>query len=663
MVASLVLGGFIVWQRCGWSGCPEIDGLREYMPAEASVIVDVHGKELGKLFLERRVMVTLSSLPEHVPNAFVAIEDQRFWDHGGVDWRRVFGAGWKNIKELGIEEGASTITMQLARNVFPENLPAGQKTAWRKLREARVAGKIEQRFSKHEILQLYLNQIYFGNGAYGIETAAQEYYGKPAAALTLAEAATLATVPRSPTRLNPRDNAALSRTGRQVVLRRMAEQQMITSQQADTAAVEELHLRQGRLKSLERAPYFVEMVRRVLEEQLGDAMYREGYTIHTTLDLGLQTLVEKELRDQLQQIEAGAYGVYRHPSYATAMRDTTSDESGTAYLQTAAVFVDPRTGDVRALVGGRNYADSEFNRATQALRQPGSAFKPFIYAAAVAAGYAPSQRLVDRPLRLMLSDGRTWQPENYDGSYAGAVTMRDALTYSRNVPTVRLGMEIGIGRVIDVARRMGMEGELTTSPSILLGAIETTPFVVTTAYATFAALGRHSRPRLITRVVNRSGAVVWSQEVSSTRAIEPGVAYTVNSMLKDVVDRGTGSAVRAAGFQGVAAGKTGTTNDATDVWFIGFTPRLVGTIWMGFDRRQTVLRGATGGELVAPVWGRVMRKFGQQTGDWAMPAGLERMPVHTVSLPPVADPSVTTQGDSALFNASWLARMRNRKPR
>ena len=623
MAGLVVIIVLVLWQRCGLEGCPDVDRLQGYKPSEASVILDRKGQELGKLFLERRVIVVLDDLPEHVPNAFVAMEDQRFWKHGGVDWLRVFGAAWKNIKELGIKEGASTITMQLARNVFPENLPAHKRTIWRKIREARAAMAIDSKFTKHEILELYLNQIYFGNGAYGIETAAQEYFGKPAAQLTLAEAATLATVPRRPSRFNPRDNWERSLAGRTVVLGRMAEQAMITPQQFAEAAADKLRLRQGRLKSLERAPYVLEAVRRLLEEQVGGAIYTEGYTIHTTLDLATQTVVEEELRQQLHAIESGAYGQFRHKTYTMAKRDTASDQNGTLYLQTAAVFMDARTGDVRALVGGRDHQDSQYNRATQARRQPGSAFKPFVYAAAIAAGYPPSHRLTDRPFRLALDARGTWEPQNYGGLYTDALTMRDALTYSKNVPTIRLGMEIGINRVVAMARQIGLEGRIPRVPSVLLGTAEVTPLALTSAYSTFATLGRNAKPRLITRVEDRAGAVIWSQEPATTPVLDPAVAYIVTSILKDVVDRGTGSAVRSAGFDGVAAGKTGTTNDAADVWFVGYTPRMVGTIWMGFDRPQTVMQGATGGELAAPVWGRIMRRVGEQTGDWAMPAGVE----------------------------------------
>lgn len=618
LVALLVL-----WQRCGIKGCPDVNRLKGYMPNEASTILDQNGEEVGKLFLTRRVVVPLDSLPEHVPAAFVAVEDKRFWKHNGVDWRRVFGAAWSNVREMGIAEGSSTITMQLARNAFPDDLPANKRTVWRKVGEARVARKIEKQFTKQEILELYLNQIYFGNGAWGIEAAAQEYFGKGAAELSLAEAATLAALPRAPSRLNPRSNPELALEGRKQVLQRMLEQGLISEEEAEKARDARMRLRQAQLKSTDRAPYFVEAVRRLLEDELGDAIYSQGYTIHATLDIEAQRIAEEELRRQLTAIESGQYGPFRNITYAAAKNDTVDSTTGTRYLQAALVFMDPRSGDVRALIGGRDYDDSEYNRATQARRQAGSAFKPFVYAAAVAAGYPPTHRLMDEPLRLALDRSNTWEPRNYDGRYAGPVTMRDALAHSRNIPTVRLAMDIGIDRVISMAHQAGLEGDIPSVPSVVLGTAEVTPLALTAAFGTFATLGSHPEPRLVTQVVDRTGRVVWAQEPQVVRVMDPAVAYIVTSMLKDVVNRGTATAVRAAGFSGPAAGKTGTTNDATDIWFVGYTPRMVGGIWIGFDRRQTVIAGATGGELAGPVWGRIMRRIGEQTGDWAMPRGVE----------------------------------------
>jgi penicillin-binding protein 1A len=623
VVVLMVVAFAVLWLRCGLNGCPDVDELRGYMPDEASVVVDRNGDEVAKLFVTRRVVVPVDSMPQHVLDAFVAIEDRRFWSHGGVDWRRVVGAFAENVRAGGIEEGSSTITMQLARNVFPEQLPASERTLWRKLGEARVAREIESRYSKREIMELYLNQIYFGSGAYGIESAAEEYFGKSAAQLNLAESAMLAALPRAPSRLNPRANEEAALEGRALVLERMAEQGLITEAERAAAAEEELVLREGRVEDEGRAPYFVEAVRRVLEDQLGRALYTEGYTIHTTLDLSVQAAVEEELGRQLRSIEAGAYGAYPHRSYASAHDDDDVDRSGgTTYLQGAAVVMDAHTGDILGLTGGRDFEDSQYNRATQAMRQPGSAFKPVVYAAAVSAGYSPAHRLVDEPLRYTLGGGRVWEPGNYDGTYSGVVSLRDALVNSKNVATVRLAEEVGMSRVRGMAEQLGM-GRLPSHPSVVLGTAEVTPLQLTAAYSTFATLGQRAEPRFVTRVVDRYGGTVWSQQPAVRRVLDPAVAFITTSLMQDVVNRGTGTAVRAAGFRGAAAGKTGTTQDAADVWFVGVTPELVATIWMGLDRRQRIQRGATGGRLAAPAWGRMMARVGSGGGTWSRPPGVE----------------------------------------
>jgi penicillin-binding protein 1A len=622
-IGLLALFTALLWQRCGLRGCPDVEQLRGYMPDQASILVDRNGDEISKLYLTRRVVVAVDSIPEVVRNAFIAIEDRRFWDHDGVDWLRVLGAFWRNVKSFEIEEGSSTLTMQLARNVFPEKLPASQKTPWRKLGEARVAKEIEEVYTKEEILGLYLNQIYFGNGAYGIEAAAQEYFGKPVGELQLSEAALLAALPRAPSRYNPRSNREAALEGRALVLDRMAEQGLISAEDAEEAKGARLRLRRGEAKSTDRAPYFVEAVRRQLEEQLGDVLYTGGYTIHTTLDLEAQTILEEELRRQLVAIESGRFGRFPHPTYASVHEDSADLSEGTPYVQVAAVMMDANKGDVLALVGGRDYDESQYNRATQAQRQPGSAFKPFVYAAAIGAGIPPTHRLVDEPIRLALDNRRVWEPKNYDGTYAGQVTMREGLVRSKNVVTVRLAQEIGIHRAIGMAEQLGVAERIPDNPSVVLGTAEVTPLALTAAYATFATLGSRPVPRFVVRVEDHLGTTVWAQEPFAERVLDPAVAYITTNMLQDVVNRGTATAVRGVGYRGPAAGKTGTTQDAADVWFVGFTPERVATIWMGFDRRETVVRGTTGGELTAPVWGRVMRRLGTRSADWTPPPGVE----------------------------------------
>jgi penicillin-binding protein 1A len=621
---AVVVVGLFIWNHCGFRGCPEVKRLNGYVPDRASVLKDRMGAEIGKLFMTRqRVMVRLGELPKYVPVAFVAMEDRRFWEHKGVDWVRVFGAAYRNIKELGIEEGSSTITMQVARNVFPERLPANQRTIWRKISEAKVALLIEQNYSKHQILELYLNQIYFGNGAYGIQAASEEYFGKPASKLTLAEAATLAALPRAPSRLNPRRNPRLAMKGRAVVLRLMMAQGQITPAQVDQASREELRLRRGVPRTNAKAPYFVEAVRRQVENELGDVIYTDGYTIETTLDQKTQQIADEELGKQLRTIESGAYGSFRHPVYAQALADTATNADGTTYLQAALLFMDPRTGDIRAMIGGRDYLDSQYNRALRAKRQPGSLFKPFVFAAAIADGYPPSLQIVDEPVRVVMSDGAGWAPRNEDGIYAGTVTMRQALAVSSNVATVRLATKVGLNRIIDMAHRIGVEERIPAIPSIVLGSVEMTPLDITAAYATFATLGNHPEPRLVTRVLDARGRVVWQRRPSSTRVLDPAIAFVVTNMMKDVIDRGSATAVRDVGYNGVAAGKTGTSNDAADAWFVGFTPGLVGTIWLGFDRRTGIVPGGKAGELAAPIWGRIMARLDERSRDWTKPSGLE----------------------------------------
>jgi len=605
---AIVLVIWVLWERCGVRGCPDVDQLDGYVPDEASVVVDRRGVELAKLYTVRRVVVSIDSLPAYVPVAFVAVEDQRFWEHDGVDWTRVAGAALANLRAMEIEEGFSTITMQLARNLFPERLPQTERTLSRKFAEMRVAKAIEEKYDKRRILELYLNQIYFGGGAWGIEAASEEYFGKSASDLTLPEAALLAGLIRAPHRLNPRRNPQGALARRRVVLWRMAEQGWITREEAEAAMAAPLELSRGRVEGPDRAPYFVEEVRQELEREVGGALYTGGYTVHTTLDGAVQGVVEEELEAQLEAIGAGRYG---RPG------------GGAGPVQGAAVVLDVRTGDVLAMVGGRDFWESKFNRATQARRQPGSAFKPFVYAAAVAAGYPPTHPLVDQPLRRVLSNGTVWSPRNFGGSYAGVVTMREALVASRNVATIRLAEEVGLREVIALAERMGIPGPIPAVPSIVIGASEVTLLELVAAYAAFASLGVRPEPRLVTRVEDREGRVVWQRPPRTRRVLDPAVAFVVTDMLRDVVDRGTGTAVREVGFTSPAAGKTGTTNEATDAWFVGYTPALAAGVWIGYDEPGTIVPGATGGRIAAPVWGRIMRRIGEGAGDWTPPDGVE----------------------------------------
>lgn len=611
---------FTAYHTCAFDGCPDVETVQGYTPDEASVVVDRDGEEIDKLYRVNRVVVELDELPTYVPQAFIATEDQEFYGHGGVDWTRALGALWQNVRSGEIEEGFSTISMQVARNVFPERLPVQERTLNRKISEIKVARLLEGRYTKDEILALYLNQIYFGSGAWGIEAAAQEYFGKPAADLELGEAALLAGLPQAPSALNPRQNMEGALERRETVLRRMRDEGFITVEQTEEIRDTRPTLSSTRRSSVERAAYFIEVVRQRLQERLGDDIYTQGYTIHTTLDLGIQGTVERELEQQLLDIEAGSYGYYPRPSFNA----TNGSEGRTSpYLQGAAVVMAAGSGDVLALVGGRDFDDSEYNRALQARRQPGSAFKPFVYAAALQNGLPPTTVLHDTPY-TSVRDGQRWSPRNYGDVYAGEITMRNALVRSKNVATIRLAEQVGLDRVVRMAERLGLEGDIPRYPSVAIGAAEVSLMEMVTAYATFATLGERPQPRYITRVTDREGNLVWRVSSRSRRVLDPDIAFVTLDLMRDVIDRGTGSAVRTVGYRQPAAGKTGTTNESADVWFVGFTPRTVAGIWIGMDDPEQIMPRATGGRLAAPVWGRVMRQIGQDGTSWSPPSGVEQ---------------------------------------
>ena len=596
-----------VWfAPCWLGGCAPLDDLAEYQ-AEGSQLLDINGQQFATLATVNRRIVSIDSLPAHLPQAFTSVEDRRFYDHGGVDFRRLVGAMISNVRAGGVEEGGSTITQQLARNLFPEWLPYTDRSVRRKVMEARVARQIERQFTKDKILELYLNHIYLGNGAYGVEAASQAYFGKSAADVDLTEAALLAGLPASPSRLDPTRNPEGALERRNLVLQRMATAGVIAQADADNAAAEPLELNPERDADQDgpASSYFVEAVRQEIEEIVGTRIYSAGLQIHTTLDLAYQTAAEEELLQQLAAIEAGQFGTYRHPSYAAY-----SDSAGgpTEYLQGAFVLLEAGSGEVRALVGGRDFEHSRFNRATQALRQAGSAFKPFVFLEAIRRYGSPARIVEDAPVRIQLTGSRVWEPRNYTGSYDGPIPLRDALARSKNSVAAQIGQEVGVDAVARTAHELGINSEIPRLPAMALGAADVRPIELVSAYAPFTNGGRRVEPHFIRRIVDRHGRTVWSASPASGQVVDPAAAFILTSMLRDVVDRGTGTAVRATGFRLPAAGKTGTTNDAADVWFVGYTPDLVGGVWMGLDRRATIVRGASGGTLAAPVWGRVMRR-------------------------------------------------------
>ncbi len=618
------------WSRCFFDGCPNVDSLAVYQPGGAPVLLDRRGEAFADLAPSERDAVPLSSMPSHVAQAFLAVEDKRFYEHRGVDWPRVGGAMLVNLRSGEYAQGFSTISMQLARNLFPERISGREQTTRRKLIEIRVAQEIERRYSKQEILELYLNNIYFGNRARGIEAAARQYFNRPAQELSLEQAALLAALPKAPSHYDPRRHPEKALERRNLVLDLMQEQGRVPRMLAQVARRSPLGvLRAPRQEQVESglAPYFVEQVRRELEERFGQALYAQPLRIVTTLDSTVQRAAEEELRRQLKRVEDGEMGLFEGPRYSLVSE---TPEDGTPYLQGAFVMLDARSGDVLSWVGGRDYAHSQFDRVAQARRQPGSAFKPFVYAAALSQGWVLSQPLLDQPLQVRMPDGQIWKPRNFTGRYEGRITMRDALVRSKNVATVRLASAVGLDEVADLALDAGIDEPVSPVPSLALGSVTVSPLELTSAYTAFATLGTAVEPRLILRVEDEDGKILWRSRPEKHEVLKPPVAFLVTNVLQEALVRGTGNLVQQTGLKVPAAGKTGTTNEGTDAWFVGYTPEVAASVWIGFDQNRPILEGATGGRLAAPLWGRVMARAYQKRSKpkpWKRPAEVVSRPV------------------------------------
>ena len=613
---------------CRAGRCPSASLLEEYTPRQTSKLFAADDTFIAELGLERRTLVKIADIPAVVKDAFVATEDKRFYQHAGIDWQRVPGTVLADLRSGGYSQGFSTITMQLARNIFPERI-SREKSLIRKLKEAKVARDIESRYSKDKILELYLNQIYLGNGAYGVETAAQRYFGKSVRDLNVAEAATLAALPRSPTRYDPRRFPDRSVQRRNTIVALMREQGYINDADASLARAYPLKLAR-KVEAGETAPYFVEWVRQILDEQFGRQLYEQGLKVYTTLDVDMQGAAERSMERQIRAIEAGKFGAFRHTSYESYVAQTTGGDAentqpNSPYLQGAFIALDPRTGAVRALVGGRDFDDSKFDRAVQALRQPGSTFKPFVYADAVQNGRPPSYIVDDAPLSVPMGDGSTWTPQNYDDKFGGPMTMRQGFYKSINIVAIKVGMELGEQSVIDMARKFGITSPIPPYPSIHIGAADVYPLEMVAAYTAFSNLGNRAVPMPIRRVENAKGEVIWEPQPQLYPVMSPEEAWLMVDMMKDVIRRGTAAGSVGSQFSIPAGGKTGTTNDGTDVWFIGYTPDLVAGVWMGFDKPQKIKANAQGGTLAAPAWTAFMKEVYRRRAapaDWARPSGI-----------------------------------------
>jgi penicillin-binding protein 1A len=601
---ALACAGVIVFDiwlgTCGFYGCPSPAEIRAFHPSEGGNVYDRNQRLIGHLANVRRVNVPISLVPKPVRDAFVATEDRRFYEHNGLDWHGVLRAVARNFSAGGIRQGFSTITMQVAHNSFLADRYHGRSLR-RKLVEVRISRLLERELTKDQILEHYLNVIYLGNGVNGVEAASFDLFAKDVSKLSLDEGAVLAALPKAPSIYTPRKSPDRAVQRRNLVLGLMADQGYISGTQAQSAQRRPLRISDTEWRpSIANEPSALDAVRALVDSVAPDVLKEGDVNVYTTIDYTLQRSADRTVLRHIAQITRETQ---------ETMGSVSDDAQG------ALVAMDPATGDIRALVPGKRTQRGGFNRAFSARRQPGSAFKPFVYAAAIAAGYSPASEVDDDPVTVQM--GRDiWQPANYNNEYNGRLTFARALLLSANSATVRVSRAIGEPQVIAAARRNGITSPLSPVPSIALGAEGVTPVELVAAYAPFANGGLRIKPRLVTRVEAPDGTLLWSSEVERpVPAMNPQDAYEITEMLQGVVNFGTGKAIRDYGITAPVAGKTGTTNSGEDVWFVGYTPTLVAGIWFGYDQPRQISSNASGGRLAAPAWAEMYQ------AGWHEPAG------------------------------------------
>jgi penicillin-binding protein 1A len=568
--------------------------------AQATLLLDANDDPAFTIYQEQRIEVPLAGVSPHLVKAIIAIEDQRFYDHSGIDLVRIAGAALNNLQEGRRAQGGSTLTQQLARQSFL----TPDKTIRRKLKEMLVAARLEREFTKEQILQLYLNKVYFGDGLYGAEAASLGYFGKRAADLDLAEAALLAGLVKSPSTYAPTVSRDRARARRDLVLQQMRQSGAIDAAAHEAAVAVPVTLADALRRQEGFGLYFKEEVRKQLVERFGwERVYQGGLKVYTTIDPATQKAADSEVARTIAEIEK---------RQAARRKDKTLPPGEP--LQAALVAMDPTTGEVRALVGGRDFTLSSFNRAVQARRQAGSAFKPFVYAAAIEAGYSPGALLTDLDDPVMTVQGE-WVPED-EHSESPTMTMRAALRTSSNRAAVKTLQLVGIPEAVSYAKRLGV-GSMPSVPSLALGSGEVTLLSMTTAYGAFANQGVLPVPTFIRRVEAMDGTVLFEAKPEPQRAVSESTAFLITTMMADVVNSGTGWPARREGFTLPAAGKTGTTNDYHDAWFVGYTPRLVAGVWVGYDQPKTIIGNGYAGEIAVPMWGRFMKDATRShRADW-----------------------------------------------
>ena len=604
VVLTIVLAVCLVYGF--WASSFDLNQVREM--SERSTIYDMDGKVYSRLQGENRVTVKLEEVSPDFVKALLAREDARFYKHRGVDPIGIVRALFRNLSGGSAREGASTLTQQLARNSFP----LGGKNIHRKILEAFLSLRMEQHFSKDEIIEAYMNRIYFGSGVYGIETASLAYFGKRAKDLKLGEAAMIAGIIRAPTYFSPFRNFKGAVKQRNQVLERMAKLGSIGDIQAETAKAAPLVVAKKKTVSTQEN-YAMDAVRRELDllltdEQRGDG----GLKIYTTIDPALQRAAQAALDSELTKVEQRPG--YKHPKRSDFSAEAKAQELSTPYLQGALVAIDNRSGALRAIVGGRDFQESKYNRAIQpeAARQMGSTFKPFVYAAAFQRGMLPGATIDDGPIaRGEIRTASNWTPENSDGTYKGPMRAEEGLILSRNTMSVRVGERAGLAAIGKLAGACGIEG-VPQQPSVYLGAFEQTVADLTSAYAVFANNGMRRQNYIIERIDDGNGETIYRAAHLQTRAIDPGTAWLTTQAMQKVLERGTAATAKGMGFSKPAAGKTGTTNEFRDAWFVGFTSTLTCGVWVGLDRPETIVSKGYGAALALPVWVDVMNAASQQ---------------------------------------------------
>jgi len=601
LVAGTVFGAYQYFSR----DLPSTARLEMIEPSLKTQVLAEDGSLIGEFYVEDRALVPLEEIPQYLIDAIIAIEDRKFYSHWGVDIFGIARALVTNLREGRIAQGGSTITQQLARNLFDMY----ENTLSRKIKEALLAVRIERAYSKEEILEMYLNQIYFGAGAHGAEAAARVFFGKHVSEVTIGEATLLAGIPKNPRDYSPIYHLERSLQRRSVVLQAMVDTGTLFAEDAERINDEPVEMRSGRDEKPQFAAYFLEEVRRYLEQKYGaDRLYHDGLRVYTSLDPYMQHVAEDSLETQMQRMEIWGEHEFTKARYDSLVEKGELD-SPPDYMQGAVIAIDVRTGFIKTLVGGRSFDQSKWNRATQAKRQPGSAFKPFIFLSAIENGYTPADIILDAPVVLDLPNGDVWKPGNFTERFEGEVSLRYSLNFSINIAAIRLLMALGPISAINYAHRLGIKSELENVYALALGVSEVSLIELTNAYATIAAGGIRFEPLLVKKVVDREGTILEENFTYREEVLDPRSNFMITNMLESVVNEGYGRTARRMGFKVPAAGKTGTTDDCTDAWFIGFTADIAVGVWAGFDQKRTMGRRMTGGRVSCPTWANVMMAY------------------------------------------------------